>query len=63
MFEGADVRLTPRMLTVELAKYLGVGHRQLADSPQWFLDVLALRMREEAAYAALVAQRAKSMRK
>jgi hypothetical protein len=38
------------MQTVEIAKYLGVGYRDIADSPRTFLDTVIIRMGEEAEY-------------
>ena len=42
---------------MEIAKYLGVGYRELAESPQWFLELAGIRLREENEYHAYLAKK------
>lgn len=58
MFEGQPFQAGPQVRMVELAMYLGVGYGALADSPRWFLEILAIRRAEEAEYNAAEARKA-----
>lgn len=44
------------MRFVEVAKYLGVGYRELAEAPGWFYEIALIRMVEEMEYHAYVAR-------
>lgn len=46
---------------MEIAKYLGIGYRDLAESPRWFLEIAKIRMREENEYHAYLARKKPGM--
>lgn len=58
MFEGNRAAIDSRQQVVELACYLGIGYRELMESPRWFLEIAAIRLREQGEYNAYVSKEA-----
>lgn len=49
-------------MVVEVMKYLGVGYNDVISTPRWVLDVVLIRMKEDAEYQRYQAQRSGSGR-